>query len=300
MNILAVGILAVFLLFAASGWRKGMVRKLAGIVALLVSSFLVSFALPYITEFLKTETPVYQYIVLQCESAVGKQVSSSLLSGGESGGTAVIDREEIKSLLNQYGMDSSMVDSMSDEELQNLVNQYFQEYLNQRSSQESAGLADGTSLTKIEQTKLIQNLPIPNFLKDMLLNYNNSEGYNKLQVTDFNGYIVSFFANIILNILAFVVTLLVVQLVIWTGITALDIFARLPVINFINHLGGLVIGILQGLFAVWLIFLAISMFSATSIGMMLMKMIDSSSILQPMYESNMFLKIIVQAISNFM
>lgn len=300
MNILAVGILAVFLLFAASGWRKGMVRKLAGIVALLVSSFLVSFALPYITEFLKTETPVYQYIVLQCESAVGKQVSSSLLSGGESGGTAVIDREEIKSLLNQYGMDSSMVDSMSDEELQNLVNQYFQEYLNQRSSQESAGLADGTSLTKIEQTKLIQNLPIPNFLKDMLLNYNNSEGYNKLQVTDFNGYIVNFFANIILNILAFVVTLLVVQLVIWTGITALDIFARLPVINFINHLGGLAIGILQGLFAVWLIFLAISMFSATSIGMILMKMIDSSSILQPMYESNMFLKIIVQAISNFM
>lgn len=293
MNILSIGILVIFFLFAANGWKKGMVKKLAGVLALVMSSFLVSIALPYITEFLKTETPVYQYIVERCGTVLSSKNINYWLTGEKDSST--IDREEIRYLLNYYGMDSSVVDYLSDEELENLANQYFQEYM----SQQNAG-SSGSSLTKIEQTKLIQNLPVPDFLKELLLNYNNSEGYGKLEVTDFSGYLVNFFANIILNILAFVVTLLVVQLVLWTGITALDLFSRLPVLNFINHVGGLAVGALQGLFVVWMIFLILSLFSATEPGMMLMNMVNESVLLQPMYESNMFLKIIVQAISKIM
>lgn len=292
MNILTIVILAIFFLFVASGWRKGLVKKMAGIVALLLSSVLVSIALPYITEFLKSETPVYQYIVQQCETVLGGNNVNAWLTGQKGGSS--IDREEIRSLLEYYGMDSSLADTLSDAELESLVHQYFQEYLDQSSSE------NALSLTKVEQTKLIQNLPVPDFLKEMLLNYNNGEGYKKLGVTDFAGYLVNFFANIILNILAFIVTLLVVQLVLWTGIAALDLFSRLPVLNLLNHLGGLVVGALQGLFAVWLIFLVISLTSATQLGMTLMNMVNESTLLQPMYESNLFLKIVVQAISNLM
>lgn len=292
MNILTIVILAIFFMFAASGWKKGLVKKLAGVVALVLSSFLVSIALPYITEFIKTETPVYQYIVDQCEGILSSQNVNYWITGEKDAST--IDRDEIKYLLDYYGMDSSVVDYMSDEELEDMANQYFQEYMKQQSSTENL------SLTKIEQTKLIQNLPVPEFLKEMLLNYNNSEGYSKLNVTEFGSYLVHFFANVVLNIVAFVVTLLAVQLVLWTGITALDLFSRLPFISFINRIGGLAVGILQGLFAVWLIFLGISIFSSTEIGITLMGMIDESTLLQPMYESNMFLKIVVQAISNIM
>lgn len=292
MNILSIGILAVFFLFVASGWKKGLVKKMAGIVALVASSFLVSIALPYITEFLKTETPVYQYIVYQCENVLSSNNINYWLTGEKEG--SAIDREEIRYLLDYYGMDSSVVDTLSDSELEKLANQYFQEYMSQN------GGSSAVSLTKVEQTELIQNLPVPDFLQNLLLNYNNSEGYKKLEVTDFGGYLVNFFANIILNILAFVVTLLVVQLVLWTGITALDLFSRLPVLNFVNHLGGLAVGALQGLFAVWLLFLIISLFSATEIGMTLMNMVNESVLLQPMYESNMFLKIVTQAIAKLM
>lgn len=292
MNILSMGILAVFFLFAASGWKKGLVKKMAGIIALVASSFLVSIALPYITEFLKTETPVYQYIVYQCENVLSSNNINYWITGQKESST--IDRDEIRYLLDYYGMDSSVVDTLSDSELEKLANQYFQEYMSQN------GGSSALSLTKVEQTELIQNLPVPEFLQNLLLNYNNSEGYEKLEVTDFGGYLVNFFANIILNILAFVVTLLVVQLVLWTGITALDLFSRLPMLNFVNHLGGLAVGALQGLFAVWLIFLVISLFSATEIGMTLMNMVNESALLQPMYESNMFLKIVTQAIAKLM
>ena len=292
MNILSMGILAVFFLFAASGWKKGLVKKMAGIIALVASSFLVSIALPYITEFLKTETPVYQYIVYQCENVLSSNNINYWITGQKESST--IDRDEIRYLLDYYGMDSSVVDTLSDSELEKLANQYFQEYMSQN------GGSSALSLTKVEQTELIQNLPVPEFLQNLLLNYNNSEGYEKLEVTDFGGYLVNFFANIILNILAFVVTLLVVQLVLWTGITALDLFSRLPMLNFVNHLGGLAVGALQGLFAVWLIFLVISLFSATEIGMTLMNMVNESALLQPMYESNLFLKIVTQAIAKLM
>lgn len=295
MNILTIVILAIFLLFAWSGFQKGLIRKLAGIVSLALSVILVSVALPYITDFLKSETPVYELLVDRCEEVVGDQAISSLLGGESKDGG--IDRDQIKSLMDQYGMDSSVVDAMSDEQLEELAGQYFQEYLNQSGEQESGAVS---SLSKIEQTKLIQNLPIPSFLKEMMINYNNSEGYERLQVSDFGSYVVHFFANIILNILAFVVTLLVVQLVLWTGLTALDLFSRLPLLNLLNRIGGLAIGAVQGLLVVWVIFLIISALSATDTGMMLMEMIDQSTILRPMYEGNLFMKIAVQALSGIM
>ena len=295
MNILTIVILAIFLLFAWSGFQKGLIRKLAGIVSLALSVILVSVALPYITDFLKSETPVYELLVDRCEEVVGDQAISSLLGGESKDGG--IDRDQIKSLMDQYGMDSSVVDAMSDEQLEELAGQYFQEYLNQSGEQESGAVF---SLSKIEQTKLIQNLPIPSFLKEMMINYNNSEGYERLQVSDFGSYVVHFFANIILNILAFVVTLLVVQLVLWTGLTALDLFSRLPLLNLLNRIGGLAIGAVQGLLVVWVIFLIISALSATDTGMMLMEMIDQSTILRPMYDGNLFMKIAVQALSGIM
>lgn len=295
MNILTIVILAIFLLFAWSGFQKGLIRKLAGIVSLALSVILVSVALPYITDFLKSETPVYELLVDRCEEVVGDQAISSLLGGESKDGG--IDRDQIKSLMDQYGMDSSVVDAMSDEQLEELAGQYFQEYLNQSGEQESGAVS---SLSKIEQTKLIQNLPIPSFLKEMMINYNNSEGYERLQVSDFGSYVVHFFANIVLNILAFVVTLLVVQLVLWTGLTALDLFSRLPLLNLLNQIGGLAIGAVQGLLVVWVIFLIISALSATDTGMMLMEMIDQSTILRPMYDGNLFMKIAVQALSGIM
>ena len=298
MNILTIVVLAIFVIFGLNGYRKGMVRKLAGIVSLVLAAVLVSAALPYITDFLKSETPVYQYITEQCQRVVGEQAVSALLSGG--GETSSIDRDQIKSLMDQYGMDSSLVDTMSDQQLEELAGQYFQEYLNQ-GNQEGAQTGGAlSSMTKIEQTKLIQNLPIPSFLKEMMINYNNSEGYQKLNASDFGCYVVNFFANVILNIVAFVVTLVVVQLVLWTGLTALDLFSRLPLLNLLNRVGGLAVGLIQGLLVVWVLFLIISALSATDIGMSLMEMVDGSTLLSPIYDGNLFMKTAVQALSNIM
>lgn len=313
MNVLTMIVLTVLLLFAASGWRKGMIKKLAGIVALLVSSLLVSTALPYITELLKEQTPVYSCIVAQCETVISRQMAKTVFSSSpqeqEAASVNELDRERIKAVVDQYGylygIDSSMVDTMSDSELQKLAGQYLQSYIGDLSETERT--ADQTpaadrilSMSRVEQTKLIQGLPIPDFLKNLMLNYNNSEGYRRLKVDNFAGYTVHFLADIILNIVAFIVALVAVQLLFWAVITALNLFSKLPVLHLVNRLGGLAIGGLQGLFVIWMFFLAIAMFSGTEVGSSLMDMIEESVILKPLYESNLFLKIIVRAISGIM
>ena len=59
MNLLEIIVLIVIAGIALSGYRKGFVRKLASMVSFVLSIVLVSVFLPYMTDFLKKSTPVY-------------------------------------------------------------------------------------------------------------------------------------------------------------------------------------------------------------------------------------------------
>lgn len=211
MNILEIIIIVAFLLFAAAGFRSGFVKKLASMVALVLSVILVAFFLPYITGFLRDNTPVYDMITEQCRRVVAEQ-TAGLLTGTqeteESGGTPALDREQIKSLLEANGYDSSIVDSLSDEQLQSYVQQYAQDYLQQSSEggQDMSAAEPG----RLEQMEIIENLPIPQVLKDLLQDHNNEEGYASLQVSTFQDYVIHFISVLILNLVSFIVAVILV------------------------------------------------------------------------------------------
>ena len=201
INLLEAAVVAVMVLFAIAGFRKGFVKKFAAMVSLALSIVLVSALLPYITQYLKENTPVYTFLVEQCTGIMEKQVLNSLTGSGSGAGTnsgsaadayANMGRDEIRALLEQNGFDSTMLDQLSDEQLEVYKNQYIQQYLNQYLSGSSDGSQDsqgGTkSLTRIEQTEIIENLPLPEQLKDILLDYNNDEGYKGLGVSSFPEY----------------------------------------------------------------------------------------------------------------
>ena len=60
MNLLTIIILLLLLVFAIDGYRKGLVRTLTALMFFVVSGILVYQATPYISEFIKNKTPVYQ------------------------------------------------------------------------------------------------------------------------------------------------------------------------------------------------------------------------------------------------
>lgn len=311
INILEIAVAAVILLFAAAGYRKGFVKKLAAMVSLLVSVVLVSTLLPWITAFLKENTPVYTMVEEQCRTVMEKQIGEAMFSGAEksTGESSQADiyrnmgREEIKALMEANGYDGSLLDALSDEQLEQYKEQYIQQYFgsdttNSGESENSGAVLLG-NLTRIEQTELIENLPIPEFLQDILLDYNNEEGYQGLGVSTFQDYLIGFIATGILNVAAFLASVLIVHLLLWLSISALSILANLPVIRVVNRVAGLALGLLQAMLVLWLAFLILSLVSGTGIGMQLMKMVENSTWLNWLYQSNLFLKIVLRASAFF-
>lgn len=302
MNLLEIIIGIVILGFGFMGFRKGFVRKLASMLSLVLSIVLVSISLPYVTEFLKENTPVYDFLVQQCENVMVEQITGSLTAdiAGDLATDSYKDmgRDQIKALMEQYGYDSSAVDGLTDEQLEQYKEQYLQQYIDQYlgNSQDQAE-ASASQPGRIEQMELIDSLPLPDALKELLQDNNNDEGYSSLNVSTFQDYVIQFIATMILNVISFIAAILIVQIFLWIAITALDILAHIPVINFVNHLAGLLLGLVQALFFIWIFFLILSMVSATDLGMQLTAMVEESDHLTWLYNSNLFLQIVLRAAS---
>ena len=133
----------------------------------------------------------------------------------------------------------------------------------------------------------IETLELPKQLKDALLENNNNEVYRVLGVEAFSGYIAKYLANSILNMILF----LILFVIVFTGIKIvtvwLDLVARLPVLSGINKIAGGILGGVEGVLYLWVAFLFITAFSATSIGRLLIRQIESSAWLSFLYERNL-------------
>lgn len=66
MNLLTIIVLIIFALFTLRGYRRGFIKSLASVFSLIISIVIVNTATPYVTEFLKTQTPVYDMIQEKC------------------------------------------------------------------------------------------------------------------------------------------------------------------------------------------------------------------------------------------
>ena len=146
------------------------------------------------------------------------------------------------------------------------------------------------NMTAADKRKFIESLPIPQYLQEQMETFNNSEGYRKLGADDFASYIVNYFASLILNVAAYIVTLLIAWGLIRLVIGAAGIFSRLPIIRTANHALGLGAGILQGLLIVWMLMMVLSFFAATPAGQSLMAQVYDNSFLELLYNANPLMK----------
>ena len=146
------------------------------------------------------------------------------------------------------------------------------------------------------QKRAIEELPIPDMLQNLLIQNNTEKIYRELAVNSFNDYVPKFMANLIMNIISFVLTWVIVASFIWLAVMTLDVIANLPVIHGINQILGLGLGAVQALALVWIAFLVITIFSGTAIGKLLMEMIEKSFLLGKLYDGNVFLNFLQNTI----
>ena len=243
------------------GYRRGLIKSLASVISLVASLALVSFVTPYVSQFLQEQTPVYTYVMEKCQESF----------------TVTLD--EVNEKVTEAGTETGEGDVTLKTEKNNDI----------------VGNAAGTISSQIQKSA-IEELPLPNVLKNLLIRNNTEITYKELAVNSFNDYVPKFMANLIMNIISFIVTWIIVASFIWLAVMTLDVIANLPVIHGMNQVLGLLLGFMQALAIVWIAFLVITIFSSTAIGKLLMEMIEKSVILDKLYDLNVFLNFLQKTI----
>ena len=144
------------------------------------------------------------------------------------------------------------------------------------------------------QENLIEELPLPETIKDSLKENNTLEKYVDMDVAGFEEYVCRQITNVILNALAFVITLAVVIIALWILCHALNILAKLPLLKQINQMTGLAAGLAEGVLLVWILFVVLTMFAGSAFGQDAMAMIGENPLLDFLYKNNLVLKFIAR------
>jgi hypothetical protein len=86
------------------------------------------------------------------------------------------------------------------------------------------------------------------------------------------------------------------MLIVFILIHCAHIFTSIPIINSIDKIGGVIFGVIEVLFIVWIFFVLITMLSAFDGGATMMKMIDENPLLSFIYKKDIFLKFVIDIV----
>ena len=95
------------------------------------------------------------------------------------------------------------------------------------------------------QTALIEAMPLPEFLKEALLENNNPVIYQLLHAESLKEYIAGYLANVCINVLSVAAAFVLIYIVVKVVINALHLFSKLPGLNFLNRFSGFLVASLM-------------------------------------------------------
>lgn len=150
------------------------------------------------------------------------------------------------------------------------------------------------------QRMAIEDLKIPEVMKNILLENNNSEMYQILGVDHFIDYIAGIMIRMVLNTLGFIITFIIVYIIVRVLLRWLNLISKLPVINGVNQVAGAAAGLIEGLLCLGFVLLVISVFSETVGGQILVGQIEKSLWLSYFYNSNILTKMVFASIKRML
>ncbi|MCL1786565.1 MAG: CvpA family protein [Defluviitaleaceae bacterium] len=140
-----------------------------------------------------------------------------------------------------------------------------------------------TEQTTMHTTNLIDNLPLPGVLQNMLHSHNTPSMFELLQVATLEEYVAGFFANMVINGLAILAVFALTMLALTFIGYALDIVSKLPVIRTLNRIGGFLFGVLISAVIIWVGLVLMALFVVAA-HPMVSQMLEGSWITQRLFE----------------
>ena len=144
-------------------------------------------------------------------------------------------------------------------------------------------------LPVLQQAALIEEINLPQTLKNKLTENNYTAMYEFLGVSTFVDYVTHYMARILVRILCFVVCFLVLNLLLRLIFRTLNQAVRLPLLAGINRILGAFTGAASAILIIWIFFLLLTPLCTTGFGAWCFGQIDASQILGWLYERNLLL-----------
>ena len=264
-NWLLIIVGVIFLISIVAGYVRGLLKIGISLLATVLSIVLVMFLAPYVSDALIKWTPADEMIEEKCMEMFMPQISADTLKNADLSGTSLgeLNQDQLAVINN---LDWNQL-GINIQDILNIIGE----------------------IPKEVQIQEIENAALPEFLKNRLLENNNSTIYQELGVKSFPEYAASYIARMILKVVAFLVTFILVWILVRALMAAVDLIGELPILGFFNHLGGAVVGAAAALVIVWLLFLIITLLYNNAIGQSCFEMIEKSSILTFLYDNNILI-----------
>ena len=142
------------------------------------------------------------------------------------------------------------------------------------------------------QISIIDELPLPDSMKNDIMDNNNLETYDILKATGVYDYIAKSVAVIIINGAVFLITISLCRLIfLFLGRLAKGI-DNIPIIGEIDKTGGALLGGIKGLILIWIFFLILSLTSTFEWSRNLTEDVCRIELLKLLFENNILLDIV--------
>ncbi len=251
-------VLVILIIFGFIGLWKGFFRIVFTTATLIACIFLAGAFTGPATAWLKNNTRVYESMNSRVSSLVDSRLSANT---------------NFNNVLDTYGGDRVL----SGQEKQYILS-------NPRSISETIN-------------SYFNGLPIPSNIKSGLAvtgtDIKNQVGEVGATVKSTVVNSVSAqITNMIMSILVYLGICLIVYIIMRIIFAILKLAKRFPGVSTANRLGGLAIGIIEGLFVVWLLMCILVLFGASEAGQSILKDIHESKFLTYIYDMNPIWKLI--------
>lgn len=261
-NWLLIIVATIFIVCVVAGYIRGFLKLGISLLSTILTMVIVLVLSPYVADALAKYTPVDDFMEKKVAEAFIPEITGEQITQMDLSGTPL---EELtpEQLQNLENLDWERL-GITAEDIMNVVGE----------------------IPKDTQIREIESAPLPQFLKDQLIENNNSTIYAELEAESFPEYVAGYLSRLILHLVSFLVTFLLAIIIVKALMFAVNIIGELPVLGLVNHIAGGVLGLLLALVIVWIGFLVMTLAYTTEAGAACFEMMEKSSILRFMYETN--------------
>lgn len=261
-NWLLIIVAVIFIVCVVVGYVKGFLKLGISLLSTILTIVIVMVCSPYVADALAEYTPVDDFIQGKIVETFMPEISAEQLQQADLSGTPL---EELtpEQLSDPESLNWDLLGITADDIL-NVIGE----------------------IPKDMQIQEIEDAPLPQFLKDQLLENNNSTIYEELGVQSFPRYVAAYISRLVLQLISFLVTFLLAIIIVKALMFAVNIIGELPVLGILNHIAGGFLGLVLGLVIIWIGFLVMTLAYATEPGAACFEMMQKSTLLRFLYETN--------------